>query len=119
MTPAGEGNAPTGARFQTFQGLDGKYYFHLRAANGEIVLQSQPYTAKASATSGIASVRTNGASASRFELRDAADGQTYFVLKAANGQVIAVGETYASSSNASRGVSDVVALLSSNSAIQQ
>jgi uncharacterized protein YegP (UPF0339 family) len=106
-------------RARQIQGLDGRYYFHLRAANGEIVLQSQPYTAKASAQSGIASVRSNGASAGRFELRDAADGQTYFVLKAANGQMIAVGETYVSSANAERGVSDVVSLLSSGSAIQQ
>ena len=28
----------SGARFESFRGLDGRYYFHARAANGEIVL---------------------------------------------------------------------------------
>lgn len=107
-----QGAAETGtAKFQTFKGLDGKYYFHARAANGEIVLQSQAYTTKASANAGISSVQTNGVIASRYSVLPAADGSYYFVLKAANGQVIAVGESYVSKSNAQRGVDGCVALL--------
>jgi uncharacterized protein YegP (UPF0339 family) len=100
-----------GARFETLKGLDSKYYFHARAANGEIVLQSQAYTTSTSAKNGVASVQTNGQIASRYELRAAADGQWYFVLKAANGAVIARGETYASKSNAQRGIDTCVELL--------
>lgn len=100
-----------GARFETFKGLDGKYYFHARAANGEIVLQSQSYTSSTSAKNGVSSVQTNGAQASRYELREASNGQYYFVLKAANGAVIGLGETYASKSNAQRGIDTVVELL--------
>ena len=107
------GLAPSGARFQVFKGLDGQYYFHLRAANGEIVLQSQGYTRKASAVAGIDSVRAHGASLSRFQVRDAVDGQAYFVLKAVNGQVIGMSEMYVSRSNAQRGAEAVVALLQS------
>ena len=99
-------------RFETFKGLDNKYYFHLKANNGEIVLQSQGYAAKSSATNGISSVRTNGANAARFEVREAKDGQSYFVLKAANGQVIGFSEMYASKSNAQTGVDAVINLLS-------
>jgi uncharacterized protein YegP (UPF0339 family) len=95
--------AVTGVRFESFKGIDGKYYFHLRAGNGEIVLQSQAYTTSASATSGVASVKVNGKIATRFEVRAAVDGQYYFVLKAANGKVIGRGEMYASKSNAERG----------------
>ncbi len=103
--------APTGARFQVFHGLDGKYYFHLRAANGEIVLQSQAYTKRASALAGTASVRANGVDATRYQVKDAVNGQAYFVLTAANGQVIGVSETYASRSNAERGATAVETLL--------
>jgi uncharacterized protein YegP (UPF0339 family) len=98
-------------RFETFRGLDGKYYFHLKATNGQIVLQSQGYTTKASATTGIASVKTNGVQAARYEVRAAADGQHYFVLKAANGAIIGRGELYVSKSNAERGIATVQALL--------
>jgi len=103
--------AQTTTKFETFKGLDNKYYFHLKANNGQIVLQSQAYTTKASATNGVASVKSNGALTSRFEVRAAADGQFYFVLKASNGAVIGRGEMYASKANAERGVSTVVGLL--------
>lgn len=109
-----QGPAAAGdTRFETFKGLNGKYYFHLKANNGEIVLQSQGYAAKASATNGINSVRTNGANLARFEVREARDGQFYFVLKAANGQIIGFSEMYVSKSNAERGVEAVFNLLSS------
>jgi uncharacterized protein YegP (UPF0339 family) len=109
---AAKAEALAQAKFQTFKGLDGKYYFHLRANNGEIVLQSQAYTAKSSATTGTASVAGNGSNAARYQVRDAADGQAYFVLTAANGQVIGLSETYVSRANAERGAAAVQALLS-------
>lgn len=109
----GDGAAAAGAaRFESFKGLDGKSYFHLKANNGEIVLQSQGYTSKASATAGIASVKANGTQAARYELRSAADGKSYFVLKAANGAVIGFSETYASASNTQRGIATVQSLIS-------
>lgn len=98
-------------RFETFRGLDGKYYFHLKANNGQIVLQSQGYTTKASAGNGIASVKSNALLAARFEVRGAADGQFYFVLKATNGAIIGRGELYATKANAERGVLTVQALI--------
>ncbi len=103
--------AATGAKFQTFKGIDGKYYFHLRAKNGEIVLQSQAYAARSGATTGVASVQTNGKIASQYQLRAAANGEWYFVLVATNGAVIGRGETYVSKSNAQRGIDGLVALL--------
>ena len=105
--------AVIGARFETFKGLDGKYYFHARAGNGEIVLQSQAYTTSTSAKNGVASVTTNGAILARYEVLAAADGKYFFHLKAANGAVIARGEAYDSKSNAQRGVDTCVSLLTS------
>jgi uncharacterized protein YegP (UPF0339 family) len=98
------------AKAETFKGLDGKYYFHVRAVNGEIVLQSQAYSTKAGATGGIASVQSNGANPARYELRASVDGRNYFVLKAANGQVIGFSEMYASRSNAQAGINTCVEL---------
>jgi hypothetical protein len=107
------GAAPAGARFQVFRGLDLQYYFHLRAPNGEILLQSEGYTRRTSAVSGVSSVRSNGQDAGRFEVREAANGQHYIVLKATNGRVIGRGELYASREGAERGVQAIVALLKS------
>ncbi len=99
------------ARFETFKGLDGRYYFHARAVNGEIVLQSQGYTSKASATTGIASVQTNGTQAARYTVLPAADGKFYFHLKASNGRIIARGQTYETKYNAERGMQGCIELL--------
>jgi len=108
-----QGLALTGnAKFEIFKGLDSKYYFHVRALNGEIVLQSQAYTTRTSALNGAVSVNTNGAIAARYTVKPAADGQYYFTLKAANGATIARSETYATKYNAERAVAGCVTLLS-------
>jgi uncharacterized protein YegP (UPF0339 family) len=111
VTKANAGAAAPTAKFQVFRGLDGQYYFHLRAGNGEIVLQSEGYTRKSSALDGTGSVRNWGTDARRYTLKDAANGQAYFVLTASNGQVVGVSETYDSRSNAQRGIDGVVSLL--------
>ncbi len=100
-----------GAAFEIFEGADGQYYFHLKAANGEIVLQSEGYVAKAGAINGIESVRVNGKDSEQYDVLEAEDGSFYFVLKADNNEVIGVSEMYVSKSNAEQGVETVVALL--------
>jgi uncharacterized protein YegP (UPF0339 family) len=105
------GDAAKIERFEVFSGEDGKYYFHLRANNGEIVLSSQGYTSKQSALNGIKSVEANGAASESYDLVDADDGEVGFDLKASNGQVIARSETYVSASNADRAITTCVSLL--------
>ena len=46
-------------KFQVFQGKDAQWYFHLQAANGEIICQSEGYTTKYSCEHGIKSVKEN------------------------------------------------------------
>ncbi len=106
-----EAVATGGAHFDIFVGADDQYYFHLQAANGEIVLQSEGYVSEQGARSGVASVRTHGKLAENFTIAESADEQFYFVLKANNGETIGVSETYVSKSNAERGVEGVVQLL--------
>ncbi len=99
------------ASFNVFKGIDGQYYFNLRARNGEIVLQSEGYTTKESATKGIASVRANGTRASAFTVFEAADGQYAIDLKASNGEIIAQGQRYSTKSNAQKGASTIAELV--------
>ena len=103
----------SGPRFQVFKGLDAQYYFHARAQNGEIVVQSQGYTRRANAVSGAASVATNAANPGRYQIRDAQDEHAYFVLTATNGQIIARSEIYATRGNAERARDSFVALAKS------
>jgi uncharacterized protein len=105
--------AKGGARFEVFAGADGKQYFHMRAANGEIVLASEGYTTKTKALAGITSVRTNGADAENFEVLAASNGQYYINLVATNGQIIATGELYVTKTNATRAVTTISDLLHS------
>ncbi len=111
LTAAQPEAAPTAARFQVFRGLDAKYYFHLRAHNGEIVLQSQAYASKSSANGGVMSAQSNGVDSARYQVRAAADGRFFFVLRATNGRTIGWGETYATQSSAQAAVKAVTELL--------
>lgn len=107
LANASTASAASGAKFETFKADDGKYYFRLRADNGQVVLDSQGYTAKSSAQAGISSVTTNGVDATKYQIVTGADGQSTFRLIAGNNQVIANGEMYASKSNAFRGSATV------------
>ncbi|SEB70852.1 MULTISPECIES: YegP family protein [Rhodococcus] len=51
------------AKFELFKDAAGKFRFHLKAANGEIIAASQGYTSKAAAQNGIVSIKDNAASA--------------------------------------------------------
>lgn len=99
------------AYFETFQGLDGHYYFSMTAANGQNVLRSQGYTKLASAQNGIASVVANGNDKRQFDIKQATNGDWYFNLRAANGEIIGTSELYVSKSNAERGARTVRALV--------
>ena len=99
------------AFFETFQGLDGHYYFNLMAGNGENVLRSQGYTKLASAQGGVASVLANGNDKRNFDVKQASNGDWFFNLIAGNGEIIGSSELYASKSNAERGGRSVRALV--------
>jgi len=86
---------------------NGKFVFNLKAANHEVILTSQVYEQKSAALAGIDSVRINGADAQNFELKTSAANQPYFVLKAANQQIIGKSEMYASEAAAKNGIESV------------
>lgn len=87
---------------------DGQFMFNLIAANGQIILTSELYKAKASAENGIESVQKNGVDEANFEFRTTKSDQPYFVLKAKNHQEIRRSQYYSSQEAAKNGVKSVM-----------
>ena len=95
-------------KFELKATANGKFVFNLKAGNGEIILSSQMYKAAEYAKKGIASVKKNAADRARFEIKDAANGEVFFVLKAANAQIIGKSETYPTKVIAEKGIASVM-----------
>ena len=85
----------------------GQYSFVLKAGNSEVVLRSEQYEAKASATNGIASVQSNSPLDERYDRKVAKDGRPYFNLKAGNHQIIGTSQMYASDATCAVGIASV------------
>jgi uncharacterized protein YegP (UPF0339 family) len=88
---------------------NGEYQFNLKAGNGQTILTSEGYKAKASCENGIESVRVNSQSDDRFERKTSSNGKPYFSLKASNGQVIGTSEMYESEAGRDNGIESVKA----------
>ncbi|MFW1786681.1 YegP family protein, partial [Acinetobacter nosocomialis] len=61
--------------YESSQASDGQYRFVLKAGNGEIILNSELYKAKASAVNGIASVQKNSGDDGRYDRLTAKNGK--------------------------------------------
>lgn len=93
--------------FQVKTGKDGQFYFNLTARNGQVILSSEGYKAKASCENGIESVKRASHEETSFVRETAKNGQTYFYLKASNGQEIGRSETYKSKESMENGILSV------------
>ena len=58
------------AKFEISKDKSGKFRFHLKAANGEIIAASQAYDTKAGAETGIGSVKANASAAKVVDLTE-------------------------------------------------
>ena len=94
--------------FRLYTGKDQQFYFSLKAPNGQVILQSEGYKALAGAENGIESVRAHATGPANYEIREAKNGQFYFVLKAANHQIIGTSELYVTRHNAEEGIESVL-----------
>jgi uncharacterized protein YegP (UPF0339 family) len=93
--------------FELSKSSDGQFRFVLKAGNAETILSSELYKARASAENGIASVQTNSGAEERYERKTAANGKSFFNLKAANSQVIGTSQMYASEASREVGIASV------------
>lgn len=83
---------------------NGEFFFNLIAANGQNILTSEMYSSKAAAMNGIASVQTNCSDDDRYECKKSSNDKDYFVLKAANHQVIGQSQMYESEDGCQNGI---------------
>ena len=96
--------------------------FDLKAGNGEVILTSEVYSALRSCKNGIASVARNAAAAAledqteegfakakcpKFEVYTDKAGEFRFRLKARNGEIIGVGESYKKKASCLNGIESV------------
>lgn len=95
------------AKFEVYQDARSEYRFRLKAGNGQKILASEGYKAKASCMNGIESVKTNSQDDSKFERKTSKNGKHYFNLKASNGQVIGTSEMYEATSGMENGIASV------------
>ena len=95
-------------KFEIFTGKDDKFYIRLFARNGQNILSGEGYSSREAAKDAIASVKRNAADKDNFEVREAVNGQSYFVLKAANGAILGKSETYTSKAGLENGIASVI-----------
>ncbi|SRR5690606_24705041 len=55
-------NAPLAERYELKTASDGRFYFNLKASNGQVIGTSQMYTTEAARQNGVDSVKANGPS---------------------------------------------------------
>jgi len=94
-------------KFELSKSTSGQFMFNLKAANNQIILTSQMYKTKASAVNGIDSVKKNANNNANYKRKSSKAGEPYFVLEAANGEVIGNSEMYSSESSMENGIASV------------
>ena len=93
--------------FEIYKDKADEYRFRLKASNGQLVLSGEGYAAKAGCLNGIESVKENCMVPERFETYQDKAEKYRFRLKAANGQVIGVGEAYETEASLANGIESV------------
>lgn len=84
-----------------------KYYFRLKAKNGQIILSSQGYANKSGAKNGVESVKKNASNDALYERKEAANGKMHFNLLASNKQIIGSSQMYSSKQGLENGIESV------------
>ncbi len=96
-------------KFEVYQsGAKNEYRFRLVASNGQTILSSEGYSAKAGCMNGIESVRKNAVNPKAFEKSVTTNGQFRFNLKAPNGQVIGTSQNYKTEDGRNNGIQSVM-----------
>ena len=102
------------AKFEISKDHAGKYRFHLKAPNGEIIAASQGYETKANAENGIQEIKKHAPGAitavglpgaiAKFEIDKDHAGKFRFHLKHPNGEIIAASQGYETKTNAENAI---------------
>lgn len=96
------------AKFEIYKSTEGQFRFRLKVTNnGEIILASEAYTQKVNCKKGIESVKKNAPDSARYVRKQNTAGKWYFVLKAANHEIIGTGQAYSSEAACKKGIESV------------
>lgn len=92
------------SKFEVFKSpKNDQFYFHLKASNGQIILQSEGYTTKANCINGINSVKKNAIHDNAYDIKP-----KYFNVKSLdNGQVIGTSQQYTTEAARDNGIHSV------------
>lgn len=95
-------------KFEIFQSeKTDKYYFRLKAKNGQIILSSQGYAGKSGCKNGVESVIKNAGDDANFERKEATNGKFHFNLLAKNKQIVGKSQMYSSKAGMENGIESV------------
>lgn len=94
-------------KFEIYTDKSGEFRFRLKATNGQVILASEGYKAKASCLNGVESVRNNAPDEARYERKQTQAGKYMFNLRAANSQVIGTSQSYESEASRDNGIESV------------
>ncbi len=87
---------PAPSKFELYLDRSGAYRFRLKASDGSVLLSSEAYKSRSSATNGIASVKKNAPVDARYQKQVSDSGKPSFNLKAGNHQVIGTSRAFTS-----------------------
>lgn len=94
-------------KFEIYTDKAGEYRFRLKASNGEPILASEGYKAKAGCLNGIESVKKNAPVDTLYERKQTQAGKFMFNLKSSNGQVIGASQSYETVAGRDNGIESV------------
>ena len=94
-------------KFECYKDKAGEFRFRLKAGNGETILSSEGYKAKASCMNGIESVQKNCSDPDCFDMKETDSGKFRFNLKSTNGQVIGTSQNYTTAAGCDNGMNSV------------
>jgi len=94
-------------KFELKSAKNGKFFFNLKASNGQIILSSEMYETRQAAENGIESVKKNAADDQKYIRLKSKEGNPYFMLKAGNGELIGKSELYSSQAGMENGITAV------------
>lgn len=100
------GELRTGSRYELHCD-DAESYFHLIAADGEVILTSYAYPSKDAAMRGILSAKDNACDDIRYLWKTSRTNEHYFVLETPDGVLIGKSEKFASEAACDQGIESV------------
>ena len=103
-----ESTATSPGKVTLYQSTDGQWRFRVQSGNNRNLLQSEAYTTKAAAQNGVDSVLENGVDPAMYQTNQTASGKYNLRLRAANSQIIAFTQQYATKSSATRAIGSCV-----------